>query len=80
MKSRGTTSCTLFECSSVVGSSDTNDGVNRVYVCVTMVSLLMAGYSLAKVHVLLSPPKVYECHVYHVKKLFEETGDVCECP
>ncbi len=43
-----------------------------------IVGLLKAEHSAAKIHTLLRLLKVIECHVYHVQKLFEETGDVCD--
>ncbi len=49
------------------------------HVSVTIVGLLKAGRSTAKIHMFLRLLKVNECRVYHVKKLFEETGDVCDC-
>ncbi len=47
--------------------------------CVTVVGLLEERHNLVKIHTLLRPLKVNKCHVYCVKKLFEETGDVCDC-
>ncbi len=43
---------------------------------VTTVGLLKLGYSPAKICTLLRMLKVNKHHIYHVKKLFEETGDV----
>ncbi len=40
--------------------------------------LLRAGYSPAKIHTLVGPLKVGKCHVNYVKKLFEETGNICD--
>ncbi len=50
------------------------------HVCVTIVILLKEGHSAVNIHMLLRPLKMSECHVYHVTKLFKETGDVCDCP
>ncbi len=44
--------------------------------CVTIVGLLKAWLSAAMIHTLLRPLRVNEHHVYHIKKLFEETGNI----
>ncbi len=47
---------------------------------VTIVDLLKVVHYTVEIHMLLRPLKVNERQVYHVKKLFEETGDACDRP
>ncbi len=46
----------------------------------TIIRLLKVSHSAVKIHTPLRPLKVNERHVYHVKKLFKETGDVHDGP
>ncbi len=45
-------------------------------VYVTIGGLLKAGHTEAKMRTLLRPLKMNKSHIYCVKKLFKETGDV----
>ncbi len=48
------------------------------HMCVTIVGLLKAGHSAAKIHTLLRLPKVNKRYIYHMKKLFKDIGEVCD--
>ncbi len=82
VKSRGTTHHKLCKCLLVLvaNSSDMNDGVYKFHMRVTIVDLLTMGHSAAKIHTLLRPLKLNKHQVYHVKKLFKDTGDICDHP
>ncbi len=74
VKSRDTTPHTLSEYLFVAGSSD----MNRISHSRDNCWFIKAGHSTAKIHMLLRLLKVDICRVYHVKKLFEETGNICD--
>ncbi len=55
-----------------------NDGVDRVSHACNSFGLLKVGHSTVKTLMLLRLLKVNEHYVYHVKKFFKETDDVCD--